>query len=96
MISYELRVAKVGFCGQTMLFFYNFEKNDAMDDKKKNKLEEPAEVYNTASRIHEESAEVNEFLLQMLEEAKQDIVNGKGITHNEVQERMKTKFSFLK
>ncbi|QYS90482.1 hypothetical protein JJC04_10295 [Flavobacterium covae] len=45
MISYELRVAKVGFCGQTMLFFYNFEKNDAMDDKKKNKLEEPAEVY---------------------------------------------------
>ncbi|OXA76855.1 hypothetical protein B0A56_09995 [Flavobacterium columnare NBRC 100251 = ATCC 23463] len=96
MISYELGVAKVGFCGQRMLFFHNFEKNDAMDDKKKNKLEEPAEVYNTASRIQEQSAEVNQFLLQMLEEAKQDIVNGKGITHNEVQERMKTKFSFLK
>lgn len=79
-----------------MLFFPNFEKNDVMEDKKKNKVEEPAEVYHATPKTDSLSVERDRIIFQLLEEAKKDVMDGKVYFHDEVMTRLKARFPFLK
>lgn len=64
---------------------FEIQKAIAMDSKRKNIAKEPSEEYET-----------HPGLIKVLEKSIQDAKEGKGISHGEMQKRIKEKFSFLK
>lgn len=67
-----------------------------MDSKKKNLVNEPAEIYKVTSKNDSVQEELHPVLVALLEKSKQDAKEGKGSTTEEVMKRMKEKFPFLK
>ena len=67
-----------------------------MDSKKKNKIEEPSEIYEVTQNNEAISEELHPVLIQLLEQSIQDAKEGKGIPHEDVMRRMKEKYPFLK
>ena len=67
-----------------------------MDSKKKNKIEEPSEIYEATQNNEATSEELHPVLIQLLEKSIQDAKEGKGIPHEDVMRRMKEKYPFLK
>ena len=67
-----------------------------MTAKKKNNVNEPSEVYKTTSNTGSTSQELHPILLKLLEKSLQDAKDGKGFTTEEVMQRVKEKFPFIK
>lgn len=67
-----------------------------MNSKKKNIVEEPAEVYEVTPKSEVASEELHPVLIQLIEKSKREIAEGKGIPHEEAMKRIKLKFPFLK
>lgn len=67
-----------------------------MDSKRKNIAKEPSEVYQTSSKTNVNSEELHPVLVKLLEKSIQDAKEGKGISHEEMQKRIKQKYPFLK
>jgi hypothetical protein len=67
-----------------------------MSKKEINKAEEPSEVYELNCKSESISEDLHPVLIQLLEKAKKDIKEGKGIPHEVVMKRFKEKFPFLK
>lgn len=58
---------------------------------------EPASVYETQSKATtNQSEELHPILIQLLEKSRQDLLNGKGISHEEMRKKIKLKYPFLK
>ena len=67
-----------------------------MDSKKKNKIEEPSEIYEVTQNNEATSEELHPVLIQLLEKSIQEAEEGKFISHEEVMRMMKEKYPFLK
>ena len=67
-----------------------------MDSKKKNKIEEPSEIYEVTQNNEATSEELHPVLIQLLEKSIQEAEGGKFISNEEVMRRMKEKYPFLK
>ncbi len=65
-------------------------------NKKNNKVEEPAEIYEVTPKKVADNDDLHPVLAQLLEKAKREIREGKGIPHEEAMKRIKLKFPFLK
>jgi len=71
------------------------KKNPSHEEKDINKVEEPIVQYDlTKNADHEE--ELHPILIQLLEKSIQDSKEDKGISHEEMQKRIKLKYPFLK
>ncbi len=68
----------------------------AMNSKKKNIVEEPAEVYDVTPNNEVTSDELHPVLVQLLEKSIKEIEEGKTFTHEEVMRMTKEKYPFLK
>lgn len=67
-----------------------------MNSKKKNIVEEPAEVYDVTPNNEVTSDELHPVLVQLLEKSIKEIEEGKTFTHEEVMRMTKEKYPFLK
>ena len=67
-----------------------------MTSKKKNILNEPSEVYQPTPKVELTSEELHPDLVKLIEKSKQDAIDGKGISHEEMKKRIKLKYPFLK
>ena len=67
-----------------------------MSKKEINKVEEPSEIYEATPKNDLVSDDLHPVLIQLLEKAKQESKEGKGIPHEEAMRRVKEKFPFLK
>lgn len=67
-----------------------------MDSKRKNIVNEPSEVYETSSKNNADQEELHPDLVKLLEKSAQQAKEGKGISHEEMQKRIKEKYPFLK
>ena len=67
-----------------------------MDSKKKNKIEEPFEIYEVTQNNEATSEALHPVLIQLLEQSIQEAEEGKFISHEEVMRMMKEKYPFLK
>lgn len=65
-----------------------------MDSKKKNKIEEPSEIYEVTQNNEANSDELHPVLIQLLEIGLKQIENGEVRTHGEVMADMKKKYKF--
>jgi hypothetical protein len=71
------------------------KSNPSHEEKHINKVEEPITDYNVEKNaVHEE--ELHPILIKLLEKSIQDSKEGKGISHEEMQKRIKLKYPFLK
>ena len=66
-----------------------------MNSKIKNKVEEPAEIYEV-SKKEVISEELHPVLVQLLEKSMQQAKEGKTFTHEEVMKMTREKYPFLK
>lgn len=64
----------------------------AMNSKKKNIVEEPAEVYEVTPNSEVASEELHPVLIQLIEKSIKQHDEGKGIPHEEVMRRFREKF----
>ena len=63
-----------------------------MNSKKKNIVEEPAEVYEVTQNSEATSEELHPVLIQLIEKSIKQHDEGKGIPHEEVMRRFREKF----
>ncbi|WP_299519526.1 hypothetical protein, partial [uncultured Flavobacterium sp.] len=71
------------------------KKNPSHEKKDMNKVEEPITDYNLDTKVVQEE-ELHPILIKLLEKSIQDSKEGKGISHEEMQKRIKLKYPFLK
>lgn len=71
------------------------KKNPSHEKKDINKVEEPITEYNVEKNALQEE-ELHPILVKLLEISIQDSKEGKGISHEEMQKRIKLKYPFLK
>jgi len=71
------------------------KKNPSHVKKDINKVEEPITEYNVEKNTFQEE-ELHPVLVKLLEKSIQDSKEGKGISHDEMQKRIKLKYPFLK
>ncbi len=71
------------------------KKNPSHEKKHINKVEEPTTDYNVEKNAVQEE-ELHPVLVKLLEKSIQDSKEGKGISHEEMQKRIKLKYPFLK
>lgn len=67
-----------------------------MDSKRKNIAKEPSEVYETSQNASLQSEEMHPILVKLLEKSIAQADKGEGISHEEMQKRIKEKYRFLK
>lgn len=74
----------------------NDRKNNQVD-KKKDMLEEPKVIYGTEDNLALDSPEkANAILGKLISKSIQDSNEGKGISHEEMMQKVKVKYPFLK
>ncbi len=71
------------------------KKNLNHENKNINKVEEPISEYNVEKNTFQEE-ELHPIMIKVLEKSIQDSREGKGISHEEMQKRIKKKYPFLK
>ncbi|MFY7743173.1 MAG: hypothetical protein ACOVQR_11020 [Flavobacterium sp.] len=71
------------------------KSNPSHENKHINKVEEPITDYNVEKNAVQEE-ELHPILIKLLEKSIQDSKEGKGISHEEMQKRIKLKYPFLK
>ncbi|HRE76907.1 MAG TPA: hypothetical protein PLL09_03690 [Flavobacterium sp.] len=71
------------------------KSNPSNENKHINKVEEPIIEYNVEKNVVQEE-ELHPILIKLLEKSIQDSKEGKGISHEEMQKRIKLKYPFLK
>lgn len=71
------------------------KKNPSHEKKDINKVEEPITDYNVEKNAVQEE-ELHPVLVKLIEKSIQDSKEGKGISHEEMQKRIKLKYPFLK
>ncbi len=67
-----------------------------MNSKKKNSVNDPAEVYEETPTNEVNSGELHPVLVQLLEKSIKEIEEGNTFTHEEVMRMTKEKYPFLK
>ena len=67
-----------------------------MDSKRKNSAKEPSEVYETSQKANVNQEEMHPILVKLLEKSIEQADRGEGISHEEMQKRIKEKYPFLK
>ena len=67
-----------------------------MTSKKKNTVNEPSEVYQTTPKVETTSEELHPILEKLLEKSIQDANESKGISHEEMKQKIKLRYPFLK
>jgi hypothetical protein len=66
-------------------------------EEKLDSVNEPASVYETESKsTANQSEELHPILIKLLEKSRQDSIDGKGISHEEMRQKIKLRYPFLK
>jgi hypothetical protein len=66
-------------------------------DENLDSVHDPASVYETESKSKTDlSKELHPILIKLLEESRQDSSDGKGISHEEMRQKIKLRYPFLK
>ena len=66
-------------------------------DEKLHSVQEPASVYETHNKATaNQSDELHPILIKLLEKSRQDSIDGKGISHEEMRQKIKLRYPFLK
>lgn len=67
-------------------------------DQKLDAVQEPASVYETQNNATTSQSEelLHPILIKLLEKSRQDSIDGKGISHEEMRQKIKLRYPFLK
>jgi hypothetical protein len=66
-------------------------------DEKLDSVNEAASVYETESKLTaNQSEELHPILIKLIEKSRQDSIDGKGISHEEMRQKIKLRYPFLK
>ena len=67
-----------------------------MDSNKKNTVKEPSEVYETSSHVDANAQELHPILIKLIKKSKKNHDEGNVFSHEEMMQRVKSKYPFLK